>query len=109
MYIYIFCTLQEPQPHSAGVVYRSSLFKTGPTPIYCLGGKVTQDVTFLWYLVRGIVCVGSFPHPQFPLSHQSSVTSLYFGHKCFAKITKLPSGGQGLYTYQTPFNHQIKG
>ena len=71
--------------------------------------RLLQDVTFLWHLVRGNCVWGSFPHPQFPLSYPSSATSLYFGHKYFAKITKLPSGGRALYTYQPPFNHQTKG
>ena len=57
--------------------------------------RLLQEVTFLWHLVRGNCVWGAFLTLNSPLSHPSSATSLYFGHKYFAKITKLPCSGRG--------------
>ena len=94
IYIYIYTTHYKNHSHtSAGVVYRSSLFETSLPPIYCLGEKVNRGCNLSMTSSKEKLCVGGFPHPQFPLSHPSSATSLYFGHKHFAKITKLPNSG----------------
>ena len=71
--------------------------------------RLLQEVTFLWHLVRGNCVWGAFLTPNSPLSHPSSATSLYFGHKYFAKSINSQAMVEALYTYQIPFNHQIKG
>ena len=54
-------------------------------------------------------CVRSFPYLQFPFLTQSPQQVKYFGHKYLQNLLNSYTVVEALYTYQTPFDHQIKG
>ena len=51
----------------------------------------------------------SFPHRQFPLLTQAAQQVSILATNTLQKLLSSYAVVEALYTYQTPFNHQIKG
>ena len=111
-YIYIYIYIYIPhttRTTATQVQWWCTGQASGLPPIYCLGGKVTTGGNLSMASSKGKLCLGAFLTPNSPLSQPSSATSLYFGHKYFAKLLNSQAVVEALYTYQTFFNHQVKG
>ena len=58
---------------------------------------------------KGKLCVRSFPHIQFPLFTQALQQVSILATNILQKLLSSYTVVEALYTYQTPFNYQIKG
>ena len=71
--------------------------------------RLLQEVTFLWHLVREIVC-GELSSPSIlPFLTQALQQVCTLATNILQKLINSHAVVEVLYTYQIPFNHQIKG
>ena len=71
--------------------------------------RLLQEVTFLWHLVREIVC-GELSSPSIPPFLTQALQQLCtLATNILQKLLNSHAVVEVPYTYQIPFNHQIKG